>query len=301
MIDAKPKLTGVIHQRGKYEYAKLPGANISSLKVLRKSPKHYRHYLEHGRPPTRSLEIGNAGHIAVFEPERFLREFVLWEETDKSGKTKARRGSVWEDFKAEAEAAGKQVIRRDEYDLAIDIKDAVRADRVAMRYLGFGRPEVGITWSDEYTGMACKGRVDWLTDVDGGPCIVDLKGTRDANPTWFSRDCARLDYHLQMAFYADGVEAATGRVPRVVVVAVEMAPPHDVVTYIVPDDVIEIGREAYRQLLETLRDCTASGEWPGYGGSDERILALPHWAVPGDEDISELDLDWSRNNEQEAG
>lgn len=281
-------MSAVIHPRGKYDYGKLPGANISSLKVLRKSPKHYRHYLENGRKATRSLELGTAAHVAILEPERFLREFALWDKKDDEGKTKQRRGKAWEEFQSAND--GKTIIRSDEYDLAIAIKDAVRADRVAMKYLAFGRPEVAITWEDEYTGMPCKGRVDWLTEIDGGPCLVDLKGTRDPSPIWFSRDCARLDYHLQMAFYADAIEAATGEVPRVVVVAVEMAPPHDVVTYIVPADVIEIGRDAYRQLLETLRDCTASGTWHGYGGGEEKQLVLPAWAAPDDENADDLGL-----------
>jgi hypothetical protein len=293
-------MTGTVHARGKYEYEKLPGTNISSLKVLRKSPKHYRHYLENGRKSTRSLELGTAAHIAILEPERFLKEFALWDKKDDEGKTKARRGAEWKAFESANES--KTIIRSDEYDLAIDIKDAVRADRVAMKYLAFGKPEVALTWNDEHTGMACKGRLDWLTEADGGPCIVDLKGTRDPNPIWFSRDCARLDYHLQMAFYGDAIEAITGEVPRVVVVAVEMAPPHDVVTYIVPEEVLEVGRDAYRQLLEQLRDCTKINSWLGYGGGEERTLSLPLWAMPNeDQDISGLDLDWSQNNEQEAG
>lgn len=293
-------MTGAIHVRGKYEYEALPGANISSLKVLRKSPLHYRHYLENGGKATRAKDLGTAAHIAVFEPERFLREFVLWDKkNDDSDKTKARRGKEWEEFKAAHPS--KTIIRRDEYDLAIAVKDAVRADRVAMRYLAVGRPEVALTWQDEETGMACKGRVDWLTDADGGPCIVDLKSCRDPTPTWFSRDCAKLDYHLQMAFYADGIEAITGKEPRIVVVSVETSPPHDVVTYIVPAEVVEVGRDAYRQLLELLRDCTAANEWPGCGGGEERTLQLPMWAMPSDDDISGLDLDWSQNNEQEAG
>lgn len=281
-------MTGTIHARGKYRYEELPGTNISSLKVLRKSPKHYRHYLENGRKATRALELGTAAHIAILEPERFLKEFALWDKKDDEGKTKARRGAEWKAFESANES--KTIIRSDEYDLAIAIKDAVRADRVAMKYLAFGKPEVALTWNDEHTGMACKGRLDWLTEADGGPCIVDLKGTRDPNPIWFSRDCARLDYHLQMAFYGDAIEAITGEVPRVVVVAVEMAPPHDVVTYIVPEEVIEIGRDAYRQLLETLKDCTARNQWLGYGNGEEKTLTLPAWAAPEEEGLEGLGL-----------
>jgi exodeoxyribonuclease VIII len=281
-------MPGTIYHRGTYDYDAIDGVGITTVKAIAKSPLHYQHLLKGGRKLTRSLELGSAGHIAVLEPERFLREFALWDEVDKAGKTKARRGPAWEAFKSAN--TGKTPIRRDEYGLAISVKDAIRSDRVAMKYLGFGKPEVAIQWTEPTTGIVCRSRLDWLTDIEGGPCLVDIKGTRDVTPRWFSSDCAKFSYHLQMAFYRDAVFAATGRVPRVVVVAVEMAPPHDVVTYIVPDDVIEIGRADYLVLLERLKECRARNEWPGVGNGAEQVLALPAWAVPDDDDTSDLGL-----------
>jgi hypothetical protein len=278
-----------LHYRGKFDYPSLPGINITSLKELGRSPLHYRHRLENPREPTRSLELGTIGHVAVLEPERFLREFVLWDaKTEDGEKTAPRRGKKWDAFKGQH--SGKQIIRSDEYDVAIALRDAVRSDAVAMKYLAMGKPEVAMTWNDEHSGLACKGRVDWITNVEQVDCIVDLKGTRNASPESFSRDCAKLNYHLQLAFYADGYEAATGKVPRVVVVAVEFEAPHDVVVYIVPADVIEIGRDEYRKLLERHKECSSRKEWPGVADGVEQVLALPAWALPDDEDTSDLGL-----------
>jgi hypothetical protein len=283
-------MTGAkLYQRGKFNYSELTGINITSLKEMGRSPLHFQHRLANPRDATRSLELGTIGHIAVLEPERFLREYVLWDEkTEKGDKTAPRRGEKWTKF--QEQHTGKEIVRADEYDLAIAMRDAVRADAVAMKYLAMGRPEVAMTWSDEHTGLACKGRVDWVTRVEDVDCIVDLKGTRDASPLWFSRDCARLGYHLQLAFYADGYEAATGKTPRVVVVAAEFAAPHDVVVYIVPADVIEIGRDEYRKLLERYRECAEQKHWPGVGDGLEKVLALPAWALPDDDDTSDLGL-----------
>jgi hypothetical protein len=287
-----------LYQRGKFDYSSLPGINITSLKELARSPLHYRHRLENPRAATKSLELGTVSHVAVLEPEQFLREYVLWDaKTDDGEKTKPRRGKAWEAF--QEQHAGKKIIRSDEYDVAISLRDAVRADPVAMKYLAMGRPEVAMTWTDEHTGLACKGRVDWVTHVEGIDCIVDLKGTRNASPSSFARDCARLNYHLQLAFYADGYEQATGKTPRVVVVAVEFEPPHDVVTYIVPAEVTELGQDEYRKLLERYSECAGNKSWPGCGDGAEKILQLPAWATPTDEDISDLDLDWS-GHEQKA-
>lgn len=277
-----------LYSRRECRYHELPGVHITQLKDIRRSPLHYRHHLQHGRESSPSLELGTAGHVAVLEPERFLLDFALWKSEHDDGTKRVRRGKLWDEF--QAQNAGKTIIRDEEYDIAIALRDAVRADSVAMRYLAMGRPEVAMTWTDSHTGVACVGRIDWETKVDGHPAIVDLKTTRNAGPTWFSRDVAKLDYHLQLAFYADGYEAATGKAPRVVVVAVESAPPHDVVTYIVPADVLDIGRDQYRQLLEGFRDCTAANDWPGQGRGVEQVLALPAWAVPDDDDTADLGL-----------
>lgn len=277
-----------LYSRKECRYAELPGVHITTLKEMRRSPLHYRHRTQNVRAPSDAMDLGTAAHVACLEPERFLLEFALWNSETDEGKTRQRRGKAWDAFRADN--AGKTIIRDEEYGQAIALRDAVRGDEVAMRYLAMGRPEVSMTWTDAHSGSACVGRIDWETKVDGHPAIVDLKTTRNAGPTWFQRDVAKLDYHLQLAYYADGYEAATGKTPRVVIVAVESAPPHDVVTYIVPADVLEIGRDQYRQLLELHRDCSQSGEWPGQGLGRELTLRLPAWAVPDDEDSTDLGL-----------
>ena len=289
-MNAAEQIKGRLYYRGDADYWDIPGVNFSTLKELRRSPKHYRYRLEHPREATPSMSLGTAAHIATLEPDRFLREFCLWTERKDNGDMWPRRGPKWEAFLAAN--GGKKVISEEEYERAIALSRAVREDETAMRYLGFGKPEVAMTWRHDGTGLDCKGRVDWVTKADGGPCIVDLKSTRNADPHWFARDVAKMDYHLQLAFYADGFEAATGVGPRVVVVAVETAPPYDVVTYIVPPDVIEIGREAYTEALERLVECRRTKEWPGHGGDGEKILTLPAWAVPDeDDDLTSLGLE----------
>jgi hypothetical protein len=285
-------MTGRLYTRKECAYSELKGVHITGLKELRKSPKHYQHRLNHPRKTTNSLGFGNAVHVAVLEPERFIRDFALWHGKHPEGGTRPRNGKAWDEFKLLN--SGRTIIRDEEYDEAIAFKDAVRQDPVAMKYLATGRAEVAMTWTDNETGIECVGRVDWETKVDKHPAVVDLKSARDCGETWFTRDAAKLDYHLQLAFYADGYKSITGKQPRMVVVAVESAPPYDVVTYIVPEEVLEVGRDAYHELLVKFKACTDSGEWPGQGGSEEKILSLPAWAVPEEESDDMADLDWSK-------
>lgn len=286
-------MSGRLYTRKECQYAALSGVHITGLKEMRKSPKHYRHRLSHPRKVTNALGFGSAAHVAVLEPERFIRDYAIWESKHKDGGARPRNGAAWNDHKLLN--AGRTTILDTEFDEVIALKDAVRQDAVAMRYLAMGRPEIAMTWLDEETGVECVGRIDWETTVDRHPAVIDLKSTRDAGETWFSRDVAKLDYHLQLAFYADGYKAITGKMPRMVVIAVESVEPYDAVTYIVPEEVIEIGRDAYRELLVKFKACTESDEWPGQGGNEEKYLQLPRWAVPEEESDDMSDLDWSKS------
>jgi len=234
--------------------------------------------------------MGTTSHIAVLEPERFLEEYAIWKTEDAEGNKQVRKGKKWDAF--QELNAGKTIVKDDEYREAISLRDSVRRDSVAMKYLAMGEPEVAIQWTDIDTGVLCRGRIDWLTKVDGIYTVVDLKTTRNADPMLFARDCARLFYHAQCAYYADGIEAATGEVPKCVIVAAESFPPYDVVTYIVPEDVLEAGRMIYKDLLEKLQKCKASNDWPGQGDMMERILTLPVWAQEKEEGDDMGDLDW---------
>ena len=47
----------------------------------------------------------------------------------------------------------------------------------------------------------------------------------------------------------------------------ESAPPHCVVVYDLSDEMLTMGRQRARALLEQLLVCEASDEWPGYAQS----------------------------------
>lgn len=286
-------MTNRFYTRKECVYSDLKGVHITGLKEMRKSPKHYKHRLGRERKITNALAFGTAAHVAVLEPERFVRDYAIWASRYDHGGARPRNGKAWEEF--QKLNAGRTIILDTEFDQACEFKDAIRLDPVAMKYLAMGRPEVAMTWKDEETGVDCVGRLDWDTTVDRYPAVVDLKSAREAGPLWFSRDAAKLDYHLQLAFYADGYAAITGKTPRMVVIAAESTPPYDAVTYIVPEEVLEVGRDAYRELLVQLKTCTESGEWPGQGGTEEKILSLPPWCVPDEEADDLSDLEWEKS------
>lgn len=266
------------------EYAEIPAVNISSLKEIKRSPQHYRHRLANPRE-TNAMRLGTAAHCAVLEPERFAREFIAWTRTTESGRAAPRSGKAWDTYNAEN--ADKTILTADEYALAVAMRDAVRGDATAAKYIETGDPEVTLEWT--LAGRPCKGRVDWLT-MQERPVLVGLKTARNASHFPFASAAAKLGYHLQWAFYFDGYVAITGNEPRVVEIVVESDPPHAVVVYDIPPDVIDQGRDEYEELLRILSECEMRGEWPGYAAC-EQILTLPSWVYDRQEDVSDLGLE----------
>ena len=151
----------------------------------------------------------------------------------------------------------------------------MRAHPIAKALLGTGRAEVSGYWTDADFGVLCRLRADWLDEAH--QVVVDLKTTRDAGMDAFARSAVEYRYHVQAAYYWDGL-VACGWVPQAFVfVCVETAPPYGVALYSVKPEDLDLGRAVYRRDLATYAECLRSGEWPGYP-EEIRELELPGWA-----------------------
>jgi hypothetical protein len=262
-------------------YQAIRAVNYSSLRNLHvassplvMSPLRYRHFQTHTRPETDAMLVGRAGHTAVFEPDRFPLEYVVW----SHGR---RQGPRWTNFKAFAAADGKTVLTEAQYETAIAIRDAVRGNALAMWYLDRGDPEKTLTWTDPVTRLRCKGRLDWFSRSH--PCVVDLKTARDIDARMFGASAARMGYHRQLAMYANGAVANELLVdPRAVIIAVENAPPHEVAVYALDADALAAGAEEVAALLACLKTCIETNRWPGRY-EKEQTLELPSWLFDEDD------------------
>lgn len=277
------------------EYAALPGVSITRLKELKRSPLHYRHRLAQPAA-SKPLTLGTAAHCAVLEPERFERQFAVWDRKSEAGNACPRKGQHWDAFVAAH--PGQVILTESEAEQARAIAAAVHRDPIAAKYLLSGEPEVTMQWmvSSESmtrgpTSIDARGRIDWLTSIDGEPVLVGLKSARDCRPFVFGSAAARLGYALQWSWYLDGYAAITGRAARLREIVVESAPPYDVVVYEIPDDIVLQGRAEYEVLLRQLVDCQLNDEWLGVAGGREQILTLPTWAYDAQDDLTDLQLE----------
>lgn len=252
------------------EYAKIDAINFTTLKETRKSPKHFKYRRENPREDTTRLGLGRAAHTAVFEPDRFPLDYAVFRGARRAGK-------AWDEFQDANE--GRTILKADEYAACLAMRDAVRACPAAAKWLKAGKPEHTITWTDKETGLPCKARIDWLSIGSE----LDLKTTATVDPRWFGSAAARLGWHIQQAFYLDGL-AAHGLVPEARIIAVEAEPPHDCAVFLLNEDVLYAAREEMRELLRRVAGCMERNEWPGrfdeVGG--ETMLELPGWCFPED-------------------
>lgn len=263
-------------------YAALDGVNWSTLKELRRSPKHYRHRLAVPREDSPSLAMGRAVHTAVFEPDRFALDYAVF-------KGEVRRGKEWDAFKASH--ANDTILKLDEYQRCIAIRDAVRRHPLAAPYLERGSAEQTVQWTDPETGLPCKMRVDFLSASK--PALLDLKTTRTIEYAPFASTACRLGYHCQMAFYRRGIKACTGSDLPVVIVAVETEAPHDVAVFEYGEDALYAGDHEIASLLTRLAYHRETDTWPGMY-AEEQVLELPAWATPDESnDLTELELEAS--------
>lgn len=264
------------------EYDAIDAVNWSTLKHLGKSPAHYLHAITTPGEDTDARQRGRVTHLAVFEPERFRRDVVVYPDR--------RAGKEWQAFALKNE--GKEIITPRMFEAATAIANAARNHPLAAKYLAGGASERTVRWTYrspeiahlEVFELACKGRLDFVAEAGA---IVDLKSTRDGSPTGFAREVLRYEYHAQAAFYVDGYEAETGVRLPFLFVAVEATAPFVTQVYRLPEDVLELGRERYRQLLAHLNVCRRERRWPGYAET-EMELVLPPWAMPdGEEEFDE--------------
>lgn len=242
--------------------------SYSQAKTLLDNPARYKWEREHGRPDKRAFDYGHAAHAKVLGTglEVAVIDAADW-------RTKAAK-----DAADAARAEGKAPILRHEADRIDAMALAIEAHPDASRILACpGDAEASLWWTDERTGIECRGRVDYLARTAAGLVNVDYKTTADASPAGFAKLAARFRYHLQAAAYSDGLLHATGDGAPCVLIAQEKEPPYLVAAYRFSDWDLDKGLDLWRDALDLLAKCRADDHWPGYPDSITE-LALPSWA-----------------------
>ena len=257
------------------DYHADPAISASHLHAVAASPYHYwSRFLAPDRPPsvqTAAMKLGSLTHCAVLEPDQLASRYGIAPDR----RTNAGKAAV-----AAMEAAGIEAVTAPEMEQAMAMAASVRSHQAAAALLRDGKAEQSFWFDDIATGLRCKCRPDWYT----GSTIVDLKTTVDASPKGFAKSVAQWRYHVQQSHYLAGTFAE-----RFVFIAVEKTYPYAVGVYELDADAVQFGDYERRNNLQTIADCRAISEWPGYGNTIQP-LSLPKWALQASSSITSEDF-----------
>ncbi len=213
-----------------------------------------------------TFDIGAAAHALLLEGEDRM---VVVEADD--WRTKAAR----EDRDA-ARAEGKHPILARKYADLVKMRDvAVRAIAECSDLSGLslsrGRAEHVITWVEN--GVECRARIDFLES--GELVVLDYKSTTDATPRAFSRQIARMGYHIQDEFYSRGVKAVFGRRPKFIFMAQETTAPHACSFHGCAPSLLAIAEQDVDYAVRTWGECLKANRWPAHSNRIHWAEAMP--------------------------
>ena len=185
-----------------------------------------------------------------------------------------------------ASREGKIPILEKEFLKAKAMALEVRKHPKAKGLFAYGKPEQSLFWRDAATGIDMRARVDWLREPREGRRlkIVDYKTAARVDPESIRRAIADHGYHQQGATYQEAAIAlGLGDEDTIVtLIFQEKTPPFLVhVVQLHPYD-LKLGSARNRRALEIYRECTESGEWPGYPEISD--IEQSAWAQNNDRD-----------------
>ena len=262
---------GIFLDMSEADYRAAPGVNVSSLKDMRLSPAHYKHWRETPDPDkaNAALIIGTLVHRAKLEVGRFC--YMVRPEKWDSWRTDAAK--AWRDAQTipvVTPEEEKAILRCVDALTGLEVFEGITLDDLCE----IGNTEVKCFKRHPRTGLMMKGAADLVaTDENGTTYVIDLKTVPEegASEDKFSRKIADLNYHMQAAYYCDLFETN-----RFIFIAVEKAGFPGVAAWELDAEDLEIGRRTNEALLEQLSRCIKTGEWNGYH-KGVRTIRMPGW------------------------
>jgi len=270
----------------------------SGLIRLKESPDHYKN----GEPFVETPEVifGRMYHCFVFQPEKFEKEYFVFDEQTAIDAMIARANAEGRDIQKPRatkeykewyegqlkQAEGKVMIDREQYEKLRAMKNKLLQHPYANILISKGIPEQGII--GELETAAGKIGIKLIPDLrnDNKHICIELKTTARASKEDFPKEAANYNYHIQSALYADMLELfyKDNRPVKFIFIAQEKRLPYAFNIFESTPQFNGQGRYEYEMLLQLYKYCMDNDYWPGYqvfcpnkyGILD---LDLPRWAI----------------------
>lgn len=253
-----------------------------------RTPRYLRWAMLH--PPEKSgggsdaAQLGTLAHSILLEPETLEAEYVVEPEPDPNVYTKAdgspaknvRVTGAWIDMIEALEKTGKIIVKREQYENAIQMRDSVMAHPKARGIIeADGLVEASAVVRDPATGLLLKIRVDKAIPALGWN--VNVKSAYNANRETFMRSAYNFGYYIGAAFYERALRALGFDHRRSVFLVIESGGSNDVAVWEADAGFMDAGHQVLDRVLPMVAECVEKDDWPGLP-LDIDYISLPHWA-----------------------
>ena len=206
------------------------------------------------------FSLGTCAHALLLQGEdvAVVCDYPDWRKKDAQAERDAAR------------AAGRVPLLIGQWDRVRAMVAAAREqlDAYGIGLFQNGRPEQTLVWEDE--GALCRCRIDWLHDDLSA--IDDYKSTAaSADPARWVRTMYGIGGDMQVAFYLRGAEKVLGVRPEWRYVVQETYPPYALSVVTLAASALEVGADKVEKALQIWRRCLATGKWPAYPATVERL------------------------------
>jgi len=221
------------------------------------------------------MDRGSVVHMALLQPERLGTDIAVWD-------GKVRRGAEWDAF--EHDNAGKLIMRKPDYALAMSVADEVRYHEICVHHLRDSKAEVAMFTSED--GVDVRGQVDAVSIKRR--VIVDIK-TTDSGVS--DRDCEstirRFHYREKMALYRRWIARITETDPYSwkcfdLFISMDAASPAINLVRI-SEDALQWGEARMINALQCYQAAVAANEFPIM--ASESCVSVAPWEMSEESEV----------------
>lgn len=274
------------------EYLKWPAVSQSGLKVgMDVSGRHLQALLNHELEdePTPAKELGSAIHTAIFEPERYAKEYLRAGSCKAILKTGDRKGSPCGNEARRQDADGRwlcgvhgkefedlpNIVSNETADRCEKIVAAVKRQPISALLQSSGNSELSIVTS--VGGIPLKCRLDFYYQPKSAPpIIVDLKSCQPNKgaESHIQKTIVRYMWAMQAYAYCKAVEDLTGDVPRFAWMFIESGGLYEPAVYQLDDITKQLGKAQFDAAWQRYYTWLSSGYWPSYNDQSAKLQPL---------------------------
>jgi hypothetical protein len=257
----------------------------SALRLFAQCPQRWKN--NYNPPDSDAKDYGSLLDTLVLQPATFRHRYAvkpLTYKDEKSGETKPWNGNSLVCKAWLKDHEGFEIVSNDDVNEANAAKRGLDQDEVIKAFLDASERAVWLQaeWHDPKSGVVIplKALIDLVPRIgtEFEKSIGDLKSTRNAALVPWTKWCYQAGYFLQSSFYLDLLQSAQADrdLQNFCFILSENYAPFQSGKRLLSHDFIELGRSAYRRLLEGYSACLKSGRWPGYDDHDE---AAQGWSI----------------------